>query len=247
MDKVSIIIPSYNRFEYLLQAIESVKIQTYKNIEIIIINDGSSEKAYYEYDFSGVNIIHLEKNTKEIFGYSCVGYVINVGISKSSGNYIAFLDDDDVWFPNKLQLQIDAMNNNKCKMSCTDGYIGYGKYDPNKKYLIYNNEKHYNTISNKFKKKGSNLLDNGFPIVWDRKFLEIHNCIIASSCIIHKDIIDKIGNQDEIKMGGVMINNTINHIDYNYWLKALEYTTCVYVKDICIYYNEGHAAGQLWK
>ena len=109
MSLVSIIIPSYNRFKYLFNTLESIKCQTYKNIEIIVINDGSTQKEYYDYDWNGVNIIHLEKNSKEIFGYGCVGYVRNKGIEIAKGKYIAFCDDDDIWFPNKLEIQINEI------------------------------------------------------------------------------------------------------------------------------------------
>ena len=56
MDKVSVIIPTYNRFKYLLNTIESVKKQTYTNLEIIVINDKSTQKEYYEYDWNSNNI-----------------------------------------------------------------------------------------------------------------------------------------------------------------------------------------------
>ena len=67
MDKVSVIIPTYNRFKYLLNTIESVKKQTYTNLEIIVINDKSTQKEYYEYDWNSNNIkiIHLEKNRED--------------------------------------------------------------------------------------------------------------------------------------------------------------------------------------
>ena len=51
MDKVSVIIPTYNRFKYLLNAIKSVKQQTYSNIEIIVVNDCSTQEDYYTFDF----------------------------------------------------------------------------------------------------------------------------------------------------------------------------------------------------
>ena len=51
MQKISVIIPTYNRFKYLLKALESVRNQTYKNIEIIIVNDGSSQEEYYNHKF----------------------------------------------------------------------------------------------------------------------------------------------------------------------------------------------------
>ena len=63
--KISVIIPSYNRFEYLLNAIDSVKNQTYSNIEIIVINDGSTQKEYYEHNLSSEIIkIDLQTNQK---------------------------------------------------------------------------------------------------------------------------------------------------------------------------------------
>ena len=79
-NKVSVIIPSYNRFKCLLDAIESVKKQTHSNIEIIIINDNSIEQSYYTYNFEGCKVIHLQKNSKEVFGYVSVNYVRNQGI-----------------------------------------------------------------------------------------------------------------------------------------------------------------------
>ena len=67
MDKVSVIIPTFNRFRYLLNTIKSVKEQTYKNIEIIVINDKSTQKEYYDYDWEkkGIIIIHLQENSKK--------------------------------------------------------------------------------------------------------------------------------------------------------------------------------------
>ena len=246
MEKVSVIIPTFNRFNYLLNTIESVKKQTYTNLEIIVINDKSTQKEYYDYDWKGNNIIilHLDENTKQKFGYPCVGYVINKGIEIMSGEYFATCDDDDIWFPNKLELQINAMKKSGCKMSSTDGLIGKGIYDKTKKYKKYNAEHYYKRLQHIYRKKNSNLLEKGFPEIWTLDFLKIHNCIIACSVIIHKDIIKEIGKQKEIKMGGTKINNKIVHIDYDYWLRALKYTNSVYVKDTCFYYDSGHGDGQ---
>lgn len=246
MEKVSVIIPTFNRFKYLLNTIESVKKQTYTNLEIIVINDKSTQKEYYDYDWKGNNIIilHLDENTKQKFGYPCVGYVINKGIEIMSGEYFATCDDDDIWFPNKLELQINAMKKSGCKMSSTDGLIGKGIYDKTKKYKKYNAEHYYKTLQHIYRKKNSNLLEKGFPEIWTLDFLKIHNCIIACSVIIHKDIIKKIGKKKEIKMGGTTINNKIVHIDYDYWLRALQHTNSVYVTDVCFYYDSGHGDGK---
>ena len=150
-------------------------------------------------------------------------------------------------------------------MSCTDGLIGNGVHNANKKYLPYNakhninivfgiskrnakhninivfgiskrNAKHYyRTLLSIYIKKGSNLLRKGFPDIWTLDFLKIHNCIICSSVLIEKDILDKISNFKNVKNG---------QEDYDCWLRALEHTNCVYVKDICFYYDNNHGNGQ---
>lgn len=237
MDKVSVIIPTYNRFKYLLNTIKSIKEQTYSNIEIIVVNDRSIQNEYYDYDWenNNIKIIHLEKNSKDIFGYACAGFVRNKGIELSSGKYIAFCDDDDIWFPLKIELQIKAIQETGCKMSSTEGLIGVGIYNSKKLYKKYNSEAYYKTLQNIYRRKGTNLLDNGFPIIWNLKFLKIHNCVICSSVVIEKTILDKINNMKYLKNG---------REDYDCWLRALEYTDSVYVKDICFYYDAGHGDGQ---
>ena len=235
MDTVSVIIPTYNRFKYLMNTIKSIKEQTYKNIEIIVINDCSIEKEYYDYDWTDIKIIHLEKNSKSIFGYACTGYVRNQGINIAKGKYIAFCDDDDIWFPQKISLQITAMKETNCKMSSTDGIIGNGIYNPNKIYKKYNAEHYYNTLQNIYKNKKSSLLENGFPNIWTLDFLQIHNCIICSSVLIEKQILDKINGMKHIKNG---------QEDYDCWLRALVYANFVYIQDICFYYDANHGNGQ---
>ena len=237
MDKVSVVIPTYNRFKYLMNTIKSVKEQTHTNIEIIIVNDCSTEKEYYEYDWKehNIKIVHLEINSKQQFGFACAAFVRNKGIEISSGKYIAFCDDDDSWFPKKIELQIKAMKETNCKMSSTDGLLGNGTYDSTKNYEKYNAEHYYTTLQNIYKNNGSNLLVNGFPDIWNLDFLKIHNCIICSSVLMEKEILDKINNFKNMKPPGE---------DYDCWLRALEHTNSVYVKDVCFYYDAGHGYGQ---
>ena len=243
---VSVIIPTYNRFTYLLNTIKSIKSQTYKNIEIIVVNDCSGQSEYYSYNWKehNIKIIHLPENSKDKFGYPCVGYVINQGLNIYKGIFFSTCDDDDIWLPRKLELQIKALRDSGYKMSCTEGLIGNGPYNSNKLYKKYNEEYYYDIIKNIYNSKNSKLLDNGFPIIWNLEFLKIHNCIIACSVIIHKDVITKIGKQLEIKMGGQEINNKVVYIDYDFWLRALQYTDCIYIKNVCFYYDNSHGGGQ---
>jgi glycosyltransferase involved in cell wall biosynthesis len=237
MEKVSVIIPTFNRFKYLLNAIKSIKDQTYTNIEIIVVNDCSIEKDYYEYDWKANNIIiiNLEENSKKKFGFACASLIRNKGIEISSGKYIAFCDDDDIWFSQKIELQIKAMKETGCKMSSTDGLIGNGIYDSTKIYQKYNAEHYYSTLESTYKSRGSNLLDNGFPEIWNLEFLKIHNCMICSSVIMEKEVLDKINNFKIMPPPGE---------DYDCWLRGLEHTNSVYVKDICFYYDSLHGYGQ---
>ncbi len=233
-DMVSVIIPTFNRFHFLLNTIKSIKDQTYKNIEIIVVNDGSTEKEYYQYNWSENNIIiiNLQKNTKKTFGFICSAYVRNKGIEQSIGKYIAFCDDDDIWFPKKIELQLNAMKRYDCKMSSTDGLMGVGVYDSNKKYRKYNAEHYYQDLQEIY--KGTSHINKGFPRLWNFYFLKVHNCVITSSVLIEKELLNKINNMPEIPNGNE---------DYLCWLKALEHTCCVYLEDPCIYYDSNHGYG----
>lgn len=237
MEKVSIIIPTFNRFLYLLNTIASIKDQTYPDIEIIVVNDKSTQEEYYTHDWNkeGVIMIHLPENTKTTFGYVCAGHVRNTGIEKATGHYIAFCDDDDIWFPSKLHLQIDAMKETGCRMSSTDGLLGHGVYNPRKRYMKYNSENCYPMLKEKYNKYGSDALDNGFPKIWTMEFLKIHNCVICSSVVMEKTLLDDIGNMKCVNNGNE---------DYDCWLRALGHTNLVYVDDICFYYDNNHGNGQ---
>jgi len=234
---VSVIIPSYNRFSFLMNAIKSVKNQTYENIEIIVVNDCSTEKDYYSYDWvaNGITIIHLSRNTKDIFGFASIGYVRNRGIDKANGKYIAFCDDDDIWLPKKIERQISEMIRNGCNMSSTEGYFGLGVYDKRKKYKMYNSEHYYEDLRRIYREKKSKLLDDGFSKIWKRDFIKVHNFIICSCVVIEKELLDKIGRFHNIKPPGE---------DYNLWLRALEHTTSLYIDDALFYYDGDHGSGR---
>lgn len=226
---VSIIIPSFNRFNSLLCSIESCLLQTSiknsQDFEIIIINDCSTQKEYYEFDFEklGIKIIHSKKNSKDIFGFVNVGYIRNLGIFESKYDYIAFLDDDDIWLPNKLEIQLKKMKEEKVLFSCTDGLIGYDSYNENKIYPKFNKEYHFNQIKSIYNKRGIDFKD--FPDIFDFDFINIHNCIITSSVIIHKLIFPMFENL------------VIGQEDWTCWKNILKQNKCLYIKDILFYYK----------
>ena len=235
-DLVSVIITSYNRFKYMLNAIESVKNQTYKNIEIIVVNDRSTEPEYYNYDYIGCTVIHLDKNSKVRFGHASPGgFQRSVAMKIASGKYFAFLDDDDYWLPNKLESQIESMKRNNCMMSCTEGLFGFGEYSPSSSYKLYNKEKYFNILRGIYHRNGKGyLLENGFPEVWDDEFMNVHNCCIASSVVIEKSVVEKIGS----------FSNQLWAPDYEYWKRVIKHTKCAYITEPSIYYDGGHGSGQ---
>ncbi|MEI6331191.1 MAG: glycosyltransferase family A protein [Pseudanabaena sp. ELA645] len=99
---VSVIIPVYNREKFLAEAIDSVLAQTYRPIEIIVIDDGSTDK-------SG-EIARSYAETKYIYqDNQGVSVARNIGVDAAQGEFLAFLDSDDMWLPNKLETQINYM------------------------------------------------------------------------------------------------------------------------------------------
>lgn len=102
---VSVIIPFYNRLPLLLEAIESARSQSHKNIEIILIDDGSSE------DISEIKSLCSQHKEIRLIQPGKVGRSAarNIGIVASKGEFIAFLDSDDLWLPNKVEHQLNEM------------------------------------------------------------------------------------------------------------------------------------------
>lgn len=95
----SVIIPSFNRYESLKKAIDSVLEQTFRDFQIIVIDDGSTDKTPVIIDEYGNKIIYIKQKN------SGVSSARNTGIINSDSQYIAFLDSDDIWLQNKLSLQ----------------------------------------------------------------------------------------------------------------------------------------------
>lgn len=109
---VSVIMPAFNHELYIAEALQSIGNQTHKNIELIVINDGSTDgtaEIIEEYikKNSGKNIKYLNKRNEGV----CK--TLNKGLEMSTGDYIAFLGSDDLWLPDRLAIQLEFMENNK--------------------------------------------------------------------------------------------------------------------------------------
>lgn len=119
MDKVSIIIPVYN-CPYVEQAIESALAQTYPNLEIIVVNDGSTKYVDKMEKFKKhITLIHkLNGGTAS---------ALNTGLYHSSGDYISWLSADDIFYPDKTEKQLQFMKENELSVS----YGGFVHIDEN--------------------------------------------------------------------------------------------------------------------
>lgn len=120
---VSIIIPIYNAERYLGECIDSLLVQTYKNIEIILVNDGSedeTEKCCKRY-------VNLDSRVKYFYqrnkGQNSARYL---GLSNSSGELITFVDADDIVKDNLIEILVDALEENLCDMVLSGVYKWYG-------------------------------------------------------------------------------------------------------------------------
>lgn len=131
--KVSIIVPTYKRSDSLKATLESLVIQTYSNIEIIVIDDNGDLfwNKKVEKIVNQIQKIHLDIPIIYIQNEINKGSAAtrNIGIRQSVGEYITFLDDDDIYLPNKVKYQVEHMMSEKSDFSLTDLYLYDDKWN----------------------------------------------------------------------------------------------------------------------
>jgi len=168
---VTVIIPTCNRDQYIKQAIDSILNQTYKNTELIIIDDGSKDntsEVLKKYDtYNNINIIALSHNTG-------VANARNLGLKEAKGDYIAFLDSDDFWEKNKIELQLNEFDKDNSMGLVHTGAIEFGKGWEREKIL-----------------EKKNRLEG-----WCGEEIFTKWYIFHSSIMIKKQYMEKIGNFD---------------------------------------------------
>lgn len=167
--KFSIITPTLNRLEFIKKLIKSIKQQTYNNWELIIVDNGSKDGTV-EY------IKNLRSSKIKLYIQKKKGFVaksINKGIKKSNGDWICFLDSDDSFFRNKLEIVKKKIQKKNCDFLFHDLQV----------YKLFKNtEKKINIMKGRYLK---------LPVIKD---LLINDCPIGlSSVVVKKNILLKIG------------------------------------------------------
>ncbi|CCZ19745.1 minor teichoic acids biosynthesis protein ggab (Ggab) [Candidatus Apopatosoma intestinale] len=200
---VSIIIPVYNGSNYMREAIDSALAQTYKNIEVIVVNDGSDDGgATRDIALSyGRQIRYFEK---ENGGSSSA---LNTGIKLMRGDFFSWLSHDDLYLPQKIELEINAVSSERdpCMVTC-DGW------------LIASDG---STIFRVNKKK-----QHRYGLIDAETFfcnLTHGRCVNGCAVLMPKSVIDMVGLFDE---------NLVYLNDIDYWFRtALNNTKIKYIND----------------
>ena len=208
MDKtntlVSIVVPTYNHSIYLKRALESIINQTYENWEVIVIDNHSTDNTFEVVaNFKNNRIKYLKVHNKGIIAISR-----NIGIKSANGEWIAFLDSDDWWTRDKLEICIQSINEQV-------DFIYHDLEIIANKSRIFSRKK---IKSRKLKK----------PVLID--LLTEGNAIGNSSVFVRKKFLDEINGIDESK-------ELVAAEDYNTWLRIAKLTDqFVYLKKRLGYY-----------
>jgi len=207
---ISIVIPSYNQAHFLTRAIQSLVDQTYQNWEAIIV-DNHSEDSSVEVA-AGFNDSRIR--IFSIHNYGVIATSRNKGIDESTGEWIALLDSDDWWIPEKLQDCVNVMSEN------VD--------------LIYHDLKIKRETPSFFERDNVESRQLTKPVLID--LLVNDNAISNSSVIVRKSLLTQIGKLNESpEMAGAE--------DYNAWLRIAQITDkFLYIPEFLGFYQV-HAKG----
>ena len=168
---VSVVIPTYNRMDTIERSVKSVVDQTYKNIELIVVDDGSADNTLEIIKCMNIeNIVILRQN------HQGANAARNLGIKQAKGEFIAFQDSDDEWLPDKLERQIVYMLRNRLEVCYCPFYL-YGEEYNGIPYSDYRDKEKYE----------QNLLE----------VLRIGNVVSTQTLVIHKNILSDVGVFDE--------------------------------------------------
>jgi len=195
---VSIISPTYNHGNYIADCIHSVQAQTYPNWEMIIIDDGSTDSTFAIAKSFAEKDSRIHVFTQNNVGIFRLGETYNFALSLSKGKYIAILEGDDVWLPEKLALQINEME------SDDQIVMSFGQAFSSSTDLKVN----YNLTD--FSNCTVDILLNN-PIGSATKILLFSNFVVALTVLIRKSVL--------IEIGGFQQSHQLPLVDLTTWIE----------------------------
>lgn len=208
-ESITVIVPVYNGAPFIIDTLSSIEKQTYLPCEIIIVNDGSTDntKALIE-KFAHDCVIPVRVITKENGGLSSAR---NTGITASTTPFIAFLDADDIWLPNKLAQQIAKYQSSELKniglLYCRNEFIDTTGVKDKKAVIIPLNK---------------NLRGNSYPLI-----LKANEVLSSGSgVLVKKSVFDDVGVFDE---------NLKYAEDWDMWIRIAQKFEIEYVDEVLVY------------
>ena len=208
---VSVIIPTYNRARVVCHAIDSVLAQSYTATEIIVVDDGSTDNTLDELRSYGERIRLVRQ------GNSGPAIARNRGIAEATGEFVAFLDSDDLWVPEKLSRQIECLtlagpSVSCCLCNCTVLFRDGGRTSTF-------------AIADTLPVCSRGLWLNPAEVLLDRFVL------FSQAALVRRSVLDSVGHFDETLRFGE---------DYDLPLRlALEGPWCILGDELVIYHDDG--------
>ncbi len=195
MPTVSIVIPAYNVAPYIGETLDSVFAQTFADYEVIVVNDGSPDSEDLERALARF-IDRLNYLKQENRGASAAR---NAGVRAAQGEFVAFLDADDLWLPNYLDEQMKFMSERDCDLVCADAEVFSDTLHGEKTYM-------------------DSLMPDS-PLTGDVSFLGLlsaEQSLITSGVVVRREPVFKVGLFDEALR---------NSQDFDLWLRLARHGT----------------------
>lgn len=171
---VSVIVPTYNRPQYLSVALASVLQQSYRNLQVIVVNDGGEDVSDIINSFRDPRLKFI--NRKENRGKP---YSLNEALNQADGKYVAYLDDDDIYYPHHIETLVDALEfQTDCQVAYSDFYKTYCR-----------------VTSDGGRQVLSKVVDVSRD--FDRFFMLLFNHVLHVSLMHRRDLIEKTGLYNE--------------------------------------------------
>ena len=218
---ISVIIPTYNAAKYIEETLQSVINQTYNNIEIIVVDDGSTDQTEaILQSYKDPRLVYIKQANS-----GGPAKPRNTGIAASKGEYIAIFDSDDLMTPNKLSIELEALKRTPNSAFCCSNYSMIDDKGCLITADLWETNKAYQKLNKTRKDSFGNILFRPGEIV---NSILLHNFIASSSMLIRKNVFQSLGGFDET------LQNTD---DYDMWLRMSPLYSCICVPQALHHYR----------